>query len=128
MNWRPRPESDALAGRPPPVRLRGDLEGYLLPSYVDLRAARSRIAGDGLGALRALEPAELAQHHRDNVWRPWFGNPIFDDMHRANDAAWKAFNATPEGRRGRAIAQAALRDHVARWPTNPVTRGWRARG
>jgi len=128
LNWHPRPESDANLGRPPPVRRPGDLEGYLLPSYVDLRAARSRIAGDGIRALHALEPADLEQHHRDNSWRPWHANPIFNDMHRANDAAWEKFMATPEGRRGQAIAQAVLREHQARWPENIIAPGWRARG
>lgn len=128
MTWRPRPESDANFGRPPPVRRPGDLEGYLLPSYVDLRAVRSRIAGDALSRFRALEPAELAQHHRDNAWRSWSDNPIFEDMHLANDAAWEAFMSTPEGRRGQAIAQAAAHDHYARWPENIIAPGWRARG
>ena len=126
MTWRPRSEPEARAGLPPPIRLPGDLEGYLLPSYVDLRAARRRLAEQGLAALRSLDAAELAQHYRDTSWRPWFMNPIFDAMQRASEAAWAQFNETPEGRRGQALAQAVLKEHTARWPANPLHRGWRA--
>ena len=124
--WHPRPEAEARAGLPPPVRLPGDLEGYLLPSYVDLRAARRRIARMGIDALRALDPADLEQHYRDNSWRPWFLNPVFDAMRSASEAAWAQFNETPEGRRGRVLAQVRVKEHEARWPTDPLHTGWRA--
>lgn len=122
MTWRPQPEAEARAGLPPPARLPGDLEGYLLPSYVALRAARAVNARDAhFRFLLSLDPADLEQHYRDNSWRPWFKNPVFECMHRANDEAWERFYATPEGQRGRALAQAVLKEHHARW--SPAEKG-----
>lgn len=103
MTWRPRPESEALAGRPPPHRLPGDLEGYLLPSYVDLRAARANLTEE----TRRLPAEERRRRRRE---RETFG-PV---PRPEADAAWLAFAATPEGRAGQERAQRLATEHELR--------------